>query len=210
MAAGGSTKEKGLPYNPLDTVMRSPDHARRAILGILESYNSNYDVLAEAVQNSMDALEDASLAKLPGPYFLDITINLKENWLSVCDSSVGMTEEQVCEAFAPSATFKNVPSIIKKRGDKHAYRGYKGVGLTFLSYGSNDVILHSRQNGVFVKGQMRFGRKWVEGQQDEPPLLEIDSESTDLDTKKRGTFVRVQLSQDTRPVSLAHLGSTLK
>jgi len=32
-----------LPYDPILSAMKSPDHAKRAIKGILESYNSNYD-----------------------------------------------------------------------------------------------------------------------------------------------------------------------
>jgi hypothetical protein len=55
-----------LPYDPIDSAMKSPEHARRAIQGILESYSSNYDALSEAIQNSMDALEDACINKLPG------------------------------------------------------------------------------------------------------------------------------------------------
>ena len=59
--------------------MKTPEHARRTIQGILESYNSSYDSVAEAIQNSMDALEDAALAKLPGPYLLEITVDLMAN-----------------------------------------------------------------------------------------------------------------------------------
>ena len=55
-----------LPYDPIESAMKSREHARRAILGILESYNSDYDALAESIQNSMDALEDACIHGLPG------------------------------------------------------------------------------------------------------------------------------------------------
>ena len=154
--------EKTLPYDPIDAAMKTPDHARRTIQGILDSYNTNYDILAEAVQNSMDALEDAFIQKLPGPYRLDILVNLKDNNISVCDTGIGMTKEQICEAFAPAASFKEGTEIFKKRGDKFPYRGYKGVGLTFLAYGTDDVQIQSRQNGIVTKGRMRFGRKWVE------------------------------------------------
>ena len=203
-------KEKQLPYDPIETVMRSPEHARRTILGVLESYNSNHDALAEAIQNAMDALEDAALQKLPAPYTIEVTIDLRDNAISVFDTGIGMTKEQICEAFAPSATFKDATNLVQKRGDKYPYRGYKGVGLTFLAYGTDDVQIQSRQNGSLIKGRMRFGRKWVEGKQEKPPLLEVDSEPTPLDKQKRGTFLRVQFSAKTRPVSLAHLGSTIE
>ena len=75
MASENDPKLATLPFDPLTTVMRSPAHARRTIMGVLESYNSPYDALAEAVQNSLDALEDAVVNGLPGPYRLEITID---------------------------------------------------------------------------------------------------------------------------------------
>jgi len=203
-------KDVRLPYNPIDSAMKTPEHARRTIQGILDSYNSNYDAFAETVQNSMDALEDAALAKLPGPYLLEITVDLMANAMSVLDTGVGMTQEQVCEAFAPSATYKDLPAAVKRRGDKHPYRGYKGVGLTFLAYGTDDVQIQSRQNGVWVKGRMRFGRAWVAGKRPDPPVLDIDNTPTPLEKHRRGTYLRLQFSPDTRLESLSRLGSSIE
>jgi hypothetical protein len=197
-----------LPFNPIDTAMRTPEHARRTVQGILESYNSPFDAIAEAVQNSMDALEDAFFHNLPGPYSLEVKIDLKANTMTVLDTGVGMSQSQICEAFAPSATFKELPVVLAKRGDRYPYRGYKGVGLTFLAYGNDDIQIQSRQNGTLVKGRMRFGRKWVYSPQgNNPPLLEIDADSTPL--AERGTSVTVQFSADTKPVSLSQLGASL-
>ena len=202
-------KQLSLPYDPIESAMKSRDHARRAILGILESYNSNYDALAEAVQNSMDALEDACIHGLPGPYLLEITIDLLANSISVFDTGNGMDQDQVCEAFAPTATFKDIPDKIRKRGDKYPYRGYKGVGLTFLAYGTNDVHIQSRQNGCVVKGRMRFGSDWVHGKRQDPPMIEVDKSATPLDKHNRGTYLKLLFSKETRPASLVNLGSTL-
>jgi DNA topoisomerase VI subunit B len=131
--------EMTLPCNPLDYVKESFDQEarRRSVEGILESYHSNYDVLAEAIQNAVDAVEDASLAGLAAPYLIEVTINLAGNWISVLDTGLGMSEEQVAYAFAPQATYKDQAS----RPKKNMYRGYKGVGLTFLAYGQ--MILRS-------------------------------------------------------------------
>jgi len=189
--------------------MRSREHARRAILGILESYNSDYDALAESIQNSMDALEDACIHGLPGPYLLEITVDLQANSISVFDTGNGMNQDQVCEAFAPTSTFKDIPDKIRKRGDKYPYRGYKGVGLTFLAYGTNDVRIQSRQNGSIVKGRMRFGSDWVHGKRQDPPMLDVDKSVTPLDKRTRGTYLQLLFSKETRPASLVNLGSSL-
>jgi hypothetical protein len=41
------------------------------------------------------------------------------------------------------------------------YRGYKGVGLTFLAYGTDDIVIHSKQDGVLTKARMKYGRVWA-------------------------------------------------
>lgn len=208
-----SALKRELPFNPINAAMNTPEHARRTIVGVLESYNGNYDALAEAVQNAMDALEDAHLQGLPGQFSLEIRIDLNANAISVFDTGVGMTQSQICEACAPSATFKDADYaqvIVKKRGEKNTYRGYKGVGLTFLAYGTDDIQIQSRQNGGLIKGRMRNGRQWAEGKVDDAPLLETDSTSTPLDKTKRGTWVKFGFSPSTRPANLFHLGTSLE
>lgn len=209
--AAEEKKPKELPYDPILAV-QGHLHARRNIVGVLESYNSSYDAIAEAVQNSMDALEDAALLELPGPYLLEVTVDLKSNSLTVLDTGVGMNQSQVCEAFAPTATFKD-PSLAKvifaKRGRKHSYRGYKGVGLTYLAYGTDEIWIQSVQDGEMVKGRMRHGRKWAEGQTETAPIVDKDTTSLGLDRYKRGTAVRIVFSNTTRPTHLSNLGSSI-
>jgi transcriptional regulator with XRE-family HTH domain len=204
-------KPKKLPYDPIFAV-QGHMHARRNIVGVLESYNSSYDAIAEAVQNSMDALEDAALSGLPGPYQLEVTVDLKANALTVLDTGIGMTQDQVCEAFAPTATFKDPassPTIFAKRGRKNSYRGYKGVGLTYLAYGTDEIWIQSVRDGELVKGRMRHGRRWAEGQTDTPPIVDIDDTSLGLDRHKRGTAVRIVFSGSTRPAHLSNLGTSI-
>lgn len=208
-----ATKPRELPYDPILATIHKHEYARRTIVGILESYNSNYDAIAEAVQNSMDAIEDAAVQGLPGPYLLEVTVDLKDNSITVLDTGVGMSQDQICEAFAPAATFKDLnyaQSILKKRGDKHNYRGYKGVGLTFLAYGTDDIWMQSRStDGAFIKVRMRQGRQWAESKIDTVPMLEKDNLAIGLEKHKRGTAVRMVFSANTRPSKLANLGTSI-
>ena len=52
------------PLDPLTRIGKQDEERNRrlSIQGILESYHGNYDVLAEAVQNAVYAIEDAHLA----------------------------------------------------------------------------------------------------------------------------------------------------
>jgi len=211
-----------LPCNPLDYVKEAFDQEarRRSVEGILESYHSNYDVLSEGVQNAVDAVEDAALEdaalkkredvalKKPArPYRVDVTVSLEGNWISILDSGVGMTEEQVSHAFAPQATFKQQSS----RGRKNMYRGYKGVGLTFLAYGTDDITIHSKKEGAaLIKARMKYGRAWARGERTDEPVMNVDPDASPLESIERGTYVKVQFSNKTRPKSLSKIGSTIE
>jgi hypothetical protein len=202
---GKTTSNNEFPFDPLDQLARRVDYRRRLISGILESYNSNYDALAEAVQNAIDALEDAKLSGLPSPFLIEVKINLKENWIGVLDTGIGMDRPQVCAALAPSVSFKDSPKLLKKRSKVGAYRGYKGVGLTFLAYGSDDVALHSKQDGDLTKARIQYGRAWVHGERDDAPQVVEDPRPSPLGKLRRGTYIEVHFSNKTLPRSLLRI-----
>lgn len=86
------------------------------------------------------------------------------------------------------------------------YRGYKGVGLTFLAYGTDDIAIHSkRQDGETTKARMQYGRAWATGERLEAATLAEDTGPSPLDSYERGTYIQVQFSQRTRPRSLTKL-----
>ena len=85
--------------------------------------------------------------------------------------------------------------VLKKRSGKHAYRGYKGVGLTFLADGTDDVSLHSRRKGMVTKARMQYGHAWAIGQRQEPAVLVEDSRPSPIDKVERGTYISVQFSR---------------
>lgn len=160
------------------------------------------------VQNSVDALEDAALLGLPSPFLIEVTVNLKQNWISVLDSGIGMSLGDVVKVCAPHASLKPHPDLAKKRDKRSAYRGYKGVGLTFLTYGTDDFVVHSKDKTGLTKARMQYGRAWAENRRSDVPLLVEDPRASMLDKYPRGTVVQFQFSQYTRPKSLSHLAST--
>ena len=196
------------PHNPLDTIVQGYDYRQSLVSGVLESYNSNYDFLAEAVQNAVDAIEDAKLYRYSGPFRLAVTINLKDNNVSVLDTGVGMTEQDLARAVAPHVSMKVRTAILDRRGSKHSYRGYKGVGLTLLAYGTDDIRLHSKpEGGDLTALRMRYGNAWARAERKESAMVDRDDDNSPLKQLRRGTFVKLQFSASTRPKSLSSLTS---
>lgn len=198
---------------PLDPLKTGPEFdvesRRRAVAGVLDSYHSNYDVPSEAIQNSVDAVEDAKVLGLAGPYLIEVTINLGENWASFLDTGVGMSVNEVARAFAPHISFKSKSEARKKRNHRHSYRGFKGIGLTFLAYGTDDITIHSKKDGALTKARMQYGRAWATEERAEAALLTEEKGESPLDRYPRGTHIRVQFSQNTRPKSLSKLARTI-
>ena len=206
MTTGESVEKIAYPHDPLNVVVQGYDFRRSIVSGVLESYNSNYDFLAEAVQNAVDAIEDAKLYECSGPFRIDVTVDLKENRVTVLDTGVGMSEQELAQAVAPHVSMKADDQIIELRGKKNRYRGYKGVGLTFLAYGTDDLRLHSKQEGEeLVALRMRYGNAWARAARQESAMVDRDDEDSPLSTFKRGTFVGLQFSPSTRPRSLSAL-----
>lgn len=198
------------PFDPLANMTLTDEDRRRQICGVLESYNGTYDVLIEAIQNAVDSVEDAAILELGGPRStIAVTVNLAENWVSVLDTGIGMSPAQVEEAFVPGKSFKGDPAIIAKRGTAK-YRGYKGVGLTFLAYGTDDIVLHSKKDGILTKGRMQYGRAWAFNERVEAANVARDEGASPLDSVERGTYLRIQFSTSTRPKSLNRLAADPK
>lgn len=205
---GQTTSTVNFPLDPLSHIGNQDEkqYRRRTIQGILESYHGNYDVLAEAVQNAVDAVEDAHLSGYSDTFLVEVTVDLTKNWISILDTGIGMIAEQVASACAPNISFK-IPSV--KRDKKNLYRGYKGVGLTFLAYGTDDITIHSKEasTGTLTKARMQYGCAWTKEKRSDPALLAADPTESPLDTLPRGTFIKIQFSSDTRPRSLAKIAT---
>ena len=198
------------PVDPLVLVTEHVDaeYRRRVVEGILESYHSNYDVVSEAVQNAVDAVEDAKLTGLAEPYIIEVTVDLSQNRIGILDTGVGMTLDEVASVFAPHVSLKQQSPAKTKRDRLSMYRGYKGVGLTFLAYGTDDIIIHSKQAGILTKARMQYGRAWATGERADPAVMVEDAGPSPLESFPRGTFVQVQFSESTRPKSLNKLASS--
>lgn len=161
---------------------------RRIVQNILKSYTGYYDLFAETIQNSLDAME-SKLRKSDSSYQpkLWITIDISNLRVRVVDNGTGMSMEEFRFFLKPNVSFKN---------PKEA-RGQKGVGATFLAYGFSVLRTHTRSNGDEVAAILRNGRQWAQDQGGAIPRPTFEAEKfnvPELSPEESGTAVEVILS----------------
>ena len=151
---------------------------KKSIRGIDESYNNYWDILAELIQNSVDAIKkkDDQSGKI------EIEINSLKNEIRVKDNGVGIILEEIPILLSPFSTNKE---------DDMETIGEKGVGLKFVIFQSNDFKMittsSSSKETAFVK--ISGAKTWKEGDSVEEFCLDLDkiddsdNEGTDITIK---------------------------
>jgi len=170
---------------------------KREIKNILKSYVSNYDPFSELLQNALDAVERRRAAGETFTPKILVKIDLQENSLEVVDNGCGFLEAEFRSFLAPSISFKS--------GGKT--RGNKGVGVTYVAYGFNDLTIRTKNTTFAFDGTLLRGREWVEdvdGIVPRPKMERTDSTSTLFAAIDQGTSFKLKFAgQKIRPSNLA-------
>lgn len=129
-----------------------------------------------------------------------ITVNLKENMISVTDNGIGFTKEQLRKFLSPNITFKN---------DDGTQRGNKGVGATFLAYGYNYIQIGTKTLNYEQLLELSDGRKWVYSNSQSIPVFNkttlIDYNFNKID--RGSTFTLKFGAQNSKPKDLGWIGA---
>jgi len=169
---------------------------KREIKNILKSYVSNYDPFSELIQNAMDAAEKRAENDSSVRPKVQIIINLAENSVEVVDNGNGFELSEFKAFLAPSISFK--------AGGKT--RGNKGVGVTYIAYGFNDLTVRTKNEHFTYEGTFRRGREWIEdtaGTVSRPFVEETKNQSSTFDSLDQGSSFKIVFSgSDVRPSNL--------
>lgn len=169
---------------------------KREIKNILKSYVSNYDPFSELIQNAMDAAEKRAIVNADVGAKIAIIINLQENSVEVIDNGVGFEEAEFRSFLAPNISFKS--------GGKT--RGNKGVGVTYVAYGFNDITIRTKNKHFSFQGRMRRGREWIEdssGTVSRPVVEKVTTSSSLFDQQDQGTSFKIEFTgKHVRPSNL--------
>lgn len=148
---------------------RSDPAIRKEIRGIKDSYHHYWDLLAELLQNSRDAVNRKRSMGIAGPYFMQISIDSAINRIEVFDNGIGIPRSKIHEMLAPGG------------GDKDgsgAEVGEKGVGLTYAVFSGDNFEIESRVLGQpTASGQVLNALKWLKGESgiSKPSFTEVQA-----------------------------------
>ena len=153
---------------------------RKQINNIIQSYANPWDVLTELAQNSVDSIrrygEDEN-------HKVIITIDKPNKGLRIIDTGTGFEPDKLIPLLAPDSTDKEL---------EDGSVGEKGVGLTFCTFISNEIIIHSKNELGEKKVKVEGCNNWRKSNEDEkPPKIQILSNDTDLDLER---FTDIQIN----------------
>lgn len=111
---------------------------RHSIKGIESSYSNHRDILAELLQNAVDAVN-----KTDREGKIDIVFDCKTNSIEEKDNGCGIKSELLGDLLKPFST--------NKEGDPDSI-GEKGVGLKFAYFQSNKFTINTYCDGILSQG----------------------------------------------------------
>ena len=141
---------------------------RKSIRGIDDSYNNFWDVLAELLQNSVDAIN----AKEDPSGNISIIINSVTKSIEVKDDGIGIKNSEIPFLLSPFST--------NKENDINSI-GEKGVGLKFVIFQSDhfEMKTKSAADGSCSKAVIENAKSWkvATNEEDLPLKLETINEN---------------------------------
>lgn len=172
---------------------------KRELKNILDSYVGWFDPFAELIQNALDSVEQRAdrEGKSYSPQ-IRILIDLAKDGLTVTDNGVGLDQEQYSQFLAPSFSFKTGKT-----------RGHKGVGATYLAYGTNSIQISTRTDSFEACGRMQNARNWLyDANPAANPKVRPDARGprdTAFQSFDRGVSISVDFDKSTTPSDLSWL-----
>lgn len=149
----------------MDFLKPTISSVRKSIKGIDDSYNNYWDIVAELIQNSVDAIRKSDIDDGE----IQITIDGTSNTITVKDNGVGMKNETIPTLLSPFST--------DKEGEMESI-GEKGVGLKFVIFQSDNFILKTHYcddpDGVSSIVNIKNARSWKNSNDSDYPDSEIN------------------------------------
>ena len=142
----------------LDFLTPSTPQIRHQLKNIVDSYNHDWDLLAELTQNAVDAI---TLAKPTGGH-LTLEIDACDKRIALKDNGCGISPTELPELLAPFST--------GKLGNENLI-GHKGVGISFVIFSSAEFEIESHHPSGSSRASISGAWAWLDSQTDHLPKL---------------------------------------
>ncbi len=152
------------------------EQIRQSIRDIDDSYNNEWDILAELLQNAVDAIRETG--RPSGK--ITIELDARQQMIRIVDDGVGIDPDNLASRLRPFAT---------RKGGNERTIGEKGVGLTFAMFASDYFEINTGTNSKSATGKIRGARAWKYADDDVLLDLEVEISPTEPHT---GTEVILQ------------------
>ena len=146
----------------IDFLQPTAPQIRHQIKNIVDSYNHDWDLLAELTQNSVDAIT------LENPIHgrIELEIDACDKRIIVADNGCGIPPSALPELLAPFSTGKmGSESLI----------GQKGVGISFVIFSSSRFEIETHHRDGSCRASISGAWAWIDSQTDELPKLSFES-----------------------------------
>jgi molecular chaperone HtpG len=153
----------------------SSGQVRQSILDIDDSYNNDWDLLAELLQNSVDAIRKTATNEGA----IQITVDCQNRAIMVKDNGVGIDADKLPTLVSMFGT--------DKREDETSI-GEKGVGLKFAIFSCNDFYLKTGNEKGSSYAKVQDANAWK--YRNDNSFLELDHDPLDEDFK--GTEIHLK------------------
>ena len=147
-----------------DFLMPTLNEIRQSIRGIDDSYNNFWDILAEIVQNAIDAIHRGNIENGE----VNLYINCMRNEIKITDNGCGIDPEDLPKLLKPFST--------NKTGDDSQI-GEKGVGLKFAIFQSTFFAIHTGNASCSANAEIRDARLWKQQMNESVLPLSISKSS---------------------------------
>ncbi len=168
--------------SPIDFLAEPSDaRIRKELQNIKDSYSHPWDLLAELLQNSVDAIRRRDTEHPGGSHSIRLTVDCGNKTLHVLDDGAGFPLSRLKDLLAPHGTDK------EGRGNEI---GQKGIGLKFAIFSCDHFTLNSVGPDGFVSGSVTDASSWVSGSTHRRPMFVQTHTPHPLDTE-RGTEIHL-------------------
>lgn len=145
----------------VDFLTPNAHQIRHQVRNIIESYNHDWDLLAELTQNAVDAITIAS----PVKGHIHVSIDAIARSIVVQDNGCGIDPNELPSLLAPFSSAKlERPDLI----------GQKGVGLSFVIFSSASFEVKSHHASGSARAKIEGAWAWVEAKSEDLPELEFE------------------------------------